>query len=241
MKSIEVSNVDFSYDSSFLFKSLNIQIEKGEMLGIIGPNGCGKTTLINLIRGYLTPHRGEILIFGENIEKLDRFERSKNISLVPQESKTSFNFTAFDIVLMGRYPHQRFSPFGSKEDYELAMHALSLTNTTRFAYQYFWKLSGGEKQRVILSRAIAQQAKIILLDEPTSSLDIKQSSNIYKVIGKLNESKGVTIVTATHDIELARKFCRRIIMMKEGKIFADGLSDSIFGKKRLDELYDLDP
>jgi iron complex transport system ATP-binding protein len=240
LKSIEVANVDFSYNSSFFFKNLILEIKKGDMVGIIGPNGCGKTTLINLIRGYLSPNSGKILIFGQNVEKFDRIERSKKISLVPQESKTSFNFTALEIVLMGRYPFQRYSSFESDEDFALAMEALSLTNTTRFANQYFWRLSGGEKQRVILARAIAQQAEIILLDEPTSSLDIKQSYNIYKVIAKLNKTKGVTIVTATHDIELARKFCHRIIMMKEGKIYGDGIPEAIFIEKRINDLYDID-
>ncbi len=240
MKSIEVVNIDFSYNYSFFFKNLNLNVDKGEIVGIIGPNGCGKTTLINLIRGFLTPVRGYILIQGKNVKNLSRLERGRYISLVPQESKISFNFTVLEIVLMGRYPYHRFSPFESEEDYQLAVNALNLTDTTRFANQYFWKLSGGEKQRVILARAIAQQAEIILLDEPTSSLDIKQAANIYKVIKNLNKAKNVTIVTATHDIELARKFCHRIIMIKDGKIFGDGFPQILFKEKSLEELYDIE-
>lgn len=233
-------NVDFSYNSIFFFKELSLQVQKGEVVGIIGPNGCGKTTLINLIRGFLAPNNGKILIFGRDVRQISRIERGQYISLVPQESKTSFNFTALEIVLMGRYPFHRFSPYESEKDYELALEALDLTETTRFANQYFWRLSGGEKQRVILARAIAQQAKIILLDEPTSSLDIKQAVNIYKVISNLNEVKGVTIVTATHDIELTRKFCHRIVMMKDGKIFGDGIPEAIFKEKPIEDLYDIE-
>lgn len=239
MKSIEIKNLAFSYNSTFFFKNLNLEIKKGDLVGIIGPNGCGKTTLINLIRGYLTPDTGKVLIFGQNVQEIHRIERGKKISLVPQESKTSFNFTSLEIVMMGRYPRQDYSALESEEDYEIAMEALSLTHTIRFAYQYFWKLSGGEKQRVILARAIAQQAEIILLDEPTSSLDIKQSYNIYRVAASLNKTKGVTIVAATHDIEMARKFCHRIIMMKDGKIFGDGTPDAVLREKRINDLYDL--
>jgi len=239
LRSIEITSLEFSYNSTPFMKQLDLSVERGEMVGLIGPNGCGKTTLINLLRGFLKPARGRIMILGRDLETIPRNEMGRLVSYVPQESRISFNFTAYEIVSMGRYPHREMRATAGVTEDRIIMDALELTDSKRFAHHYFWNLSGGEKQRVVLARAIAQQAEIILLDEPTASLDIRQAANIYTVINRLNETAGLTIVAATHDIRLAGRFCRRLIMMKEGAVVGDGLPESIFGQVSLDELYDI--
>lgn len=239
MRSIEITNLEFSYNSAPFLKHINLTVDRGEMIGLIGPNGCGKTTLISLLRGFLKPAEGKIMILGKDVEMIPRIEMGRLVSYVPQESRTSFNFTAYEIVSMGRYAHQNTPASPVMTEDQIIMGALELTDSKRFAHQYFWNLSGGEKQRIILARAIAQQAEIILLDEPTASLDIKQATNIYKVINKLNETAGLAIVAATHDVHLAGRFCSRLVMMKEGTIVGDGLPEPLFEQVSLEELYDI--
>ncbi|MEW5807211.1 MAG: ABC transporter ATP-binding protein [Acidobacteriota bacterium] len=241
MKSIEVVNLEFSYNSLPFFRNFCLAVERGEIVGLIGPNGSGKTTLINLIRGYLSPDEGQIRLFGRNAAQISRVELGRILSLVPQESSTAFNFTAYEIVMMGRYPHKRFfQPSAASSDHDIVMEALRFTDSERFAHRYFRSLSGGEKQRIILARAIAQQAEIILLDEPTSSLDMKQAINIYKAIERLNRTTKVTILAATHDIHLVRKFCPRIVMLKDGAIYGDGPPEALFRSSPLERLYDIE-
>ncbi len=234
-----MTNLYFSYNSNPFFVDMDFFAERGEIIGMIGPNGCGKTTLINLIRGYLSPDKGMIRIHGRNIEKMPRIEMGKMLSYVPQESRTSFNFTAYEIVSMGRYPYACFPSTNERGDHDIIMKALELTDAKELAYSSFWNLSGGEKQRVILARALAQQAAIILLDEPTSSLDLKQATNLYSVIRRINEIEKVTIVAATHDVALVQKYCHRLVMMKEGNIIASGSPDQLLREITPSSLYDL--
>lgn len=240
MRSIEALNISFSYNSKPFFSGLNFTVDQGELVALIGPNGSGKTTLINLIRGYLKPDKGKIIIFGSNLKQISRIEVGKLISLVPQESRTSFNFKAYDIVSMGRYPYHGISESNDMGNHEIIEQALQMTDSAKLADKYFWKLSGGEKQRVILSRAIAQQAPIVLLDEPTSSLDLKQAFNLYRVIKRLNEKSKLTIVAATHDVHLIKRFCHRAVMMKNGAIIGEGFPDTVFEKSTLASLYDIE-
>ncbi len=220
---------------------MNFLAEKGEIIGLIGPNACGKTTLINLIRGYLSPEKGMIRILGRNVGEISRIEMGKILSYVPQESRTSFNFTAYEIVAMGRYPYDSRSSSHEQEkhNHDITLKALELTDSAKFAHSSFWNLSGGEKQRVILARAIAQQAAIILLDEPTSSLDLKQGTSFYHVIKRINELENVTILAATHDVALVRRYCHRLVMMKEGKIIGSGSPDQLLQDISPAHLYDL--
>ncbi len=213
---IVVKNVNFSYNSKPVLKDMNFSVGRGEIVFILGPNGSGKTTLLRCIAGILKPE-GAVLV--EGLENPSGRELAKKLAYVPQRSDTAF-LTVFDIVLLGRRPHMRFGP--SKEDYEIVKEVISMLGLDELASRRVNELSGGELQKVMIARALAQKPKILLLDEPTNNLDVKNQIEIMNLLRKIACDRGISIICTMHDLNLASLYADRILMLKNGKIFADG-------------------
>lgn len=236
---LSFSHAAVGYGEKLVLKDVSFQVQKGEYVALIGSNGTGKSTLIKCVSGLLPLAGGEIQICGKNLRSLKARERAQLVAVVPQSYYVDYDFTVEDIVMMGRNPYIDFRHRESKEDREIAERAMELTKTEVFRGRYYNELSGGERQRVILARAITQQPEIILLDEPTSALDLHHQIEVMELIRDLNEKEHITVVAVLHDINLASRFCSRIVMLKDGKVSADGTPQEIVNRKDMEELYDM--
>jgi len=201
---------------------VSFEVERGTIVGVLGPNGSGKTTLVRIMAGMLRPDSGQVLLDGASVADLPRREVARRVALVPQETQTTFDFSVIDIVLMGRYPH--LGPFELERpaDLEIARNALRATGTETLESRSFATLSGGEKQRVIIAAALAQSSDILLLDEPTTALDIGYQFEIAALLKQLNADHGTTMVVSTHDLNLAAALCERVVLIKSGGVIAHG-------------------
>jgi len=201
---------------------VSLRVERGLIVGLLGPNGSGKTTLIRLLAGLLTPQTGEVRLKDQPIARMTRREIARRLALVPQDTQTTFDYTVLDMVLMGRYPHLRTFALESPDDVAIAREALAATGTDTLEYRYFSTLSGGERQRVVIAGALAQASDLMLLDEPTASLDLAYQIEIAGLLRRLSRERGTTIVLSTHDLNLAAGTCDRIALLKHGCLLADG-------------------
>nr|NIR47475.1 ABC transporter ATP-binding protein [candidate division KSB1 bacterium]NIR70905.1 ABC transporter ATP-binding protein [candidate division KSB1 bacterium]NIS23077.1 ABC transporter ATP-binding protein [candidate division KSB1 bacterium]NIT69912.1 ABC transporter ATP-binding protein [candidate division KSB1 bacterium]NIU23578.1 ABC transporter ATP-binding protein [candidate division KSB1 bacterium] len=228
----------FSYHKREVLSDISLKLARGEFLGIIGPNGSGKTTLLKILNGILKPEAGRVLFNERDLGSFKRKAIAKQIALVPQILESTFDFTAGEVVLMGRYAHMENSLFEDMRDLEVAQEAMQLTDTLQFAERLFQELSGGERQRVAIASALAQNPTALFLDEPTASLDIKYQAQIFQILNRLNREKELTIVTAMHDLNLAALFCHKLIILKNGRIVACGKPALVMNKVLLEEVYD---
>lgn len=221
MSILQVENLHFSYGKSLVLKNIHFSLDKNKMVGIIGGNGCGKSTLLKNISGYLKPDSGRILIGNKDIRRFSTKERAQFIAYVPQDMPYDFDFSSYDVVMMGRIPFlKRFEREG-KEDEMIVEEAMRITNTWKFRDKNINELSGGERQRVYIARALAQRPKILLMDEPVSHLDIKYQIEILSLAREL-ALKGMLVIAVLHDINLASQFCHDLFIMKEGRIMDYG-------------------
>ena len=237
---LTIDGVDCSYGSVDVLKDVSFNIESGQFLGILGPNGSGKTTLLKSISRVLKPKKGAILIGKEDIYKMKTVDVAKQLAVVPQETPVTFDFSALEVVLMGRNPHMaRFKMEGQK-DLEIAKKSMELTRTWEFADRPVTELSGGERQRVIIARALTQEPKILLLDEPTTHLDISNQLEIMDLIKELSKTKKLLIVAVFHDFNLAARYCDSLILLKDGKIIAVGKSEETLNSKNVKKVFKVD-
>lgn len=235
---IDIKGLGFSYGSRRLFDGLSLTLAPGEMAGLIGANGSGKTTLLKLVSGVLSPSQGSLRTGDLEICAIPPPERARRIAVVPQESRLIFDFSVLEVVLMGRIARLGWLGVESRADLEVARRALERTGILALAGRPMSGLSGGERQLAFVARALAQEPGILLLDEPTAWLDIRHRSQIYAILEELNRADGLTILTTSHDINLAARHCPRLILLKEGRILADGPSGEVFRADLLSELYD---
>ncbi len=235
----QINGVDFSYDKVPVLKNIDLTVKCGKFYGIMGPNGCGKTTLLDLLIGSKTPARGVISYKGKEIRHYRRRALARELSLVPQEFDTGFGFTVEEIVMMGRHPYiERFgSP--SKRDYHCVEKALELINICELRNRYISSLSGGQKQRAIVARALAQQTPVLLFDEATSSLDIKFSLHIFNIGQQLVKDEGKTIIAVIHDLNLAAAYCDDMIFMKNGTIRRVGPTKEVFNPETISDIFNI--
>lgn len=220
----EIKNLSFRYPSfsNFELQNLNFSIEKGNLIGLLGPNGAGKSTVLKLLAGLFSPVSGEVLFERQALEGIRYRERAKKIAYVPQSMHFTFPLSAWEIVEMGRHPYLgRFESLG-KKDREICERALDLCDALDFKDRSYEELSGGEKQRVLLASALAQTPQVLLLDEPTLSLDLSHQILLFEIIQKLHREESLTVIVATHELNLAGRFLDRLILMKSGKIVAEG-------------------
>jgi iron complex transport system ATP-binding protein len=240
MITLTIGGVDVSYGSVDILKNVNFEVKSGQFLGILGPNGSGKTTLLKSISRVLKPKRGSILLGDKDIYEMKNVDVAKQLAVVPQETPMTFDFTALEVVLMGRNPHMSRFKMEDKKDIEIAKHAMEITHTWEFADRSIVELSGGERQRVIIARALTQEPQILLLDEPTTHLDISNQLEIMDLIKHLCETKKLLIVAVFHDFNLAARYCDSIILLKDGKIVALGNSEETLTSKNVKKVFSVD-
>lgn len=234
---INAEHLTFSYNGAPVLDDLSFSVDSGEMVGIIGPNGAGKSTLLKLLDRILLPSAGSVFIRRKQLGGYSRRELARVIGLVPQRFSTAFNFSAGEIVMMGRFPHQSAFGFDSEQDREIAARAMQATDCYELRKRNFLTLSGGEQQRVVLASALAQEPQILLLDEPTSALDLRHQVHFYRILEKLSREQGITVLTVTHDVNLAAQFCPRILVLKNGRVVADGGVHEVLQKEILEAVY----
>jgi iron complex transport system ATP-binding protein len=240
MAQLTVKQASFGYGNQAVIKCVTLHTQPGELLGIIGPNGSGKTTLLRGLSGLVTPSQGKVLLNDMPLDKFKRQKIAQKIAMVPQNTMLPDLFTAMEIVLMGRTPHLGLLSYESDNDTRIAMAAMEITQTLHLAGRRINQLSGGEKQRLIIARAITQEAEIILLDEPTANLDINYQVEIFNFLRKLCDEKGISIIAALHDLNLASQYCNRLILLKDGKINRQGTPEQVIKTESVAEVFDAD-
>lgn len=234
--SLQIKNLSFGYKKNqMILNNINLEIKQGEILGILGPNGTGKTTFIKCINNIHKPNEGRILYDGNNIMNLSQLNIAKIIAYVPQYTNNFFPMNVIDTVMMGRMPYVKKNY--SDEDKEIVFSIIKKMNLEKFAFRNIKEMSGGERQRVFIARAMAQQPKIIILDEPTSSLDLYNQLFILHTITQLAKENNITIIMTIHDLNLASMFCDNILMLKDAHIFAHGKPESILTAENIYEMY----
>ena len=234
MVNITIKGLKFGYNGSRILDDLNLEIEDSEVLGLVGPNGSGKTTLIKCIDRILKP-KGSIVLDGREIEQMKLQEIARKIGYVPQSTSTPLSTTVFDTVLMGRRPHIGWQV--SDFDLEKVADTLELLHLGDLAMKDFSQLSGGQKQKVLLARALCQEPGVLLLDEPTSSLDMKHQLEVMEMITTFVKSKKISAVMALHDLNLAAMFVDKLAILKGGKIYAAGSPADLLNAKNIREVY----
>ena len=217
-----------------------LSVERGEIVGVLGPNGSGKTTLLKLLGGVYRPETGSVTLDDRPIIEWSQREIARRIAFVPQETHAPFDFSVLDIVLMGRFPHLGAFALEGPEDLAIARRALEATGTASFEGRAFSTLSGGEKQRVVIASALAQSTQLLLLDEPTASLDIGHQIEVQLLLQQLNADQGVTLLLSTHDLNLAAALCRRLLLLKEGRVLASGPTDEVLTPAAVRALYSVE-
>ncbi len=238
---LQAADVSFVYGPGLAgLHGVSLEIPPGDLVGILGPNGSGKTTLLRLLGGMLTPASGRVMIEGRDLARIPRREVAKRIAVVPQETRLSFEYSVLEVVLMGRYPHLGAFELESQQDLAIAREALAATGTLALEDRLFPTLSGGEKQRVIIASALAQSAGLMLLDEPTTALDPGYQLEIATLLRRLNAERGVTMAVATHDLNLAAGLCRRLILLRKGRVLAAGPTDQVLSRESIRALYDVE-
>ena len=239
---LSIENLHFRYNKKTVLSGITCQISGGEITGILGPNGCGKSTLLKNILGYLRPESGEIRFHQKQTEtkSVKNLNFSRVISFVPQKANTSLNVTVFDFVLMGRLPHikSRWIGFSSKDRMETEKIIEDL-GIQHFRNLPITCLSGGEQQKIMLARCLVQKAPIVLLDEATANLDMKHTIEIMDLIQRKTDEEGLTAVLVLHDLNLAVRYCSRLILMKKGIIKAAGTPEEIITPENLEDIYEI--
>ncbi|MGF7184694.1 iron complex transport system ATP-binding protein [Desulfitispora alkaliphila] len=234
---IRIKDVHFSYSTDPVLHELTLDIEPGEVVGIIGPNGSGKSTLIKAISAALQPQLGKIYFGEQELFKLKAKELAKSLAVVPQDTIINFNFSVWEVVLMGRMPHQGRFASETKEDLNVAKQAMELTNTWHLRDKSVAALSGGERQRVVLARALAQEPQVMLLDEPIANLDLNHQIEALSLIKELNKNTGLTSVIVLHDLNLAARFCQKLILLNKGKVYAAGKPSEVITRENIKAVY----
>jgi iron complex transport system ATP-binding protein len=239
---LTVRGVSFAYPRSprGVLHDVSLDVQRGAIVGLLGPNGSGKTTLLKIAAGMLTPQQGTVEIAGVDVRTLGRRELARRLAVVPQETQTAFDFTVRDIVLMGRYPHLGAFELEGADDLAIARDALSATGTSHLESRRFATLSGGEKQRVVIASALAQASDLLLLDEPTASLDVGYQFDIALLLRRLNAERGATMVVSTHDLNLAAALCSTLVLLKDGRVAAHGSTTDVLTQANIRLIYGVD-
>jgi iron complex transport system ATP-binding protein len=216
---------------------VSLAVGRGDLVGVLGPNGSGKTTLLHVLAGGLMPRTGSVVLDGRPMSEWSRREVARRLAIVPQDTHAPFDFSVLDIVLMGRFPHLGAFALEGPEDLAIARGALRATGTEAFETRAFNTLSGGEKQRVVIASALAQSPRLLLLDEPTASLDIGYQIEVQTLLERLNADSGVTMVLSTHDLNLAAALCRSLVLLRDGRVLAAGPTDEVLTPAAVRALY----
>lgn len=234
---IRGENLYVNYGEKEVLKNVNIKVERGQVVSIIGPNGSGKSTLIKTLSRYIRPVKGSVYIGEENILNMPTRLVAKKMAIVPQFKNTPGDITVRELVSYGRYPHLRFGQRLAKEDYEIINWAIEKTGLEKLRDRYLVTLSGGEQQRAWIAMALAQKPEILLLDEPTTFLDISYQLEVLELAKELNESLKLTVVMVLHDLNQAARFSHKILALKEGQVWEYNRPDLVLNKELLKEVF----
>lgn len=233
---LEIENLDYEIENKKICDKIKLQVNKGEFVGIIGPNGSGKSTLLKNIYKVLKPKGGTIYLNSKDLTKSSNREAAEEMSIVAQENNVGFDFSVKEIVLMGRYPSKKLFEGSNSQDIQIVRDALEKVGMESMEKKSFSKLSGGEKQRILIARAIAQDTEFMILDEPTNHLDIGCQIKILKLLRTLKK----TILISLHDLNMAAEYCDRIYAIKDGKIVDSGTPKQVLKPELIKELYKVD-
>ena len=237
---LSVNGVECRYGSVKILEDVSFTVKEGDFVGIIGPNGSGKTTLLKSISRTLKPYKGTIMLDKTDIYSIKSVDLAKQMAIVPQESNIGFSFTALDIVLMGRNPHMKRFQMESEKDMTIVRKAMNRTNTWQLADRPINELSGGEKQRVVIARALAQEPKVLLLDEPLTHLDMINQLEIMDLVKELCVKEHLIVLAVIHDLNLAARYCSSILLLKGAKIFAAGTVENVLTSENIKAVFHVD-
>jgi iron complex transport system ATP-binding protein len=228
-----------AYHGPDVLHRVDLDVAAGEVVGVLGPNGSGKSTLVKVLAGVLADYRGSAAVEGREVREHPRRELARMLAVVQQEPEFGFPFTALETVLMGRHPHLAGLSFETSADVELARRALERCGAAALAGRTIHELSSGERQRVVFARALAQQPRVLLLDEPASFLDVRHQVGLYDIVREL-ALEGCAVLTVLHDLNLAAEYCDRIYLLRAGRVEADGPTEKVFTYANLRRVYDTD-
>ncbi len=239
---IKIKNISFSYPNTikqnvFFISGLNLQINSGDFISIMGPNGSGKSTLLRLISRLLIPQNGNIYFDDKNINLIPGNEFARNFAFVPQNTNILFPYSVYETVMMGRSPYLNFFGLESEKDHEKVTEILKLLEIYDIKDKGMNEISGGESQRTLIARALAQEPKVILLDEPNAHLDVKHQVRIFNLLKKFNAEKNITTIIISHDLNLTNYFCDRAILMKEGSIVFDSTPREVLTEENIKNVF----
>jgi iron complex transport system ATP-binding protein len=234
---LEISGISFRYKSVEVLENISFSIGEGEFVGILGPNGSGKTTLLKTISGLLKPYTGVVLLNGADIHRMASRDIARQMAVVPKDSVVAFDFTALDIVLMGRNPHLSKFQLENPRDLSIAKKALELTGVWHLADRPIAEVSGGERQRIVIARALAQEPRILLLDEPTLHLDIDSQIDVMDLLKNLCKKDRLIVMAVLHDFNLAARYCDKIILLHEKKIVSLGRAEEVLNKENMANVF----
>jgi iron complex transport system ATP-binding protein len=241
---VEFAGVGFTYpqpertrEAGFTLADVSFAIEAGEVFGVIGPNSAGKTTLLRLLTRVVSPERGEVRLAGRPLARLAHAELARRVAVVPQDAPRPFPFSVEQLVLMGRYPHGPGRFFESDEDRALAYAAMEATGVRELAALPLEQLSGGERQRAMLARALAQQPTLLVLDEPTSHLDLRYQAETAALIQRVNAERGMTVLLVSHDLNLAAEVCDRLLLLARGRAARVGTPAEVLRRETLEAVF----
>ena len=230
----------YNYDRKVVLDGIDLDVREGETLGILGPNGCGKTTLLKNLNKNLVPAEGCVFLDDIDMKDILKKDIAKKVAVVPQTNEIRFAFTVRDIVAMGRMPFQGLMSGESEEDIRIIDEAMKRTGLTDFAQRHINTMSGGERQRVIIARALVQTPKILLMDEPTLHLDICAQFDVLDTVYKLSKEENMTVVIVSHDLPMVVRYCDRIVMVKDHKIFAIGTPEEVLTAENMRAVFNID-
>jgi len=233
---LSVRDISVTLCKKQIISNVSLDAKNGEFVGIIGPNGSGKSTLLRTVYRVIKPDHGAIFLGGKDLSNIKLADSAKQMGVVGQFNHLNFDLTVFEMVMMGRSPHKRSLGGDTEEDYQIALEALLKVGMEKYSEHNFLTLSGGEKQRVILARALTQQPKILVLDEPTNHLDIKYQLELLSLV----KSLGIGVLAALHDLSLSAMFCDKLYVMKEGKVIASGEPKQILTPELIRNVYEID-
>jgi len=234
---LKAENIYGGYTKEPVIKGVSLEIQPGDFLGILGPNGGGKSTLLRLMSRALQPVQGKIILSGKDISQINSKWVAKKIAFIPQLTLINFSFTVWEIVLMGRIPHLSMGKTEGKKDFAVCEEALRLTDTAHLKNRKVDTLSAGECQRVIVAKALAQEPELLFLDEPTSHLDIGHQVQILDLLADLNSKNNLTVVMVLHDLNLASEYCKKIVFLNHGEIFKEGSPQEVLTYQNIESLY----
>lgn len=236
---LATKNLFYSIQGRPILKDISCEIHRGDFVGLLGPNGSGKTTLLKILSGVYKGYQGEALLNLMYIDQMKPRGLAKTVAVVPQEAHFAFPFTALEIVLMGRYPYQKGFSFESEVDLQIARVSMEKTDCWQFAEREIDTLSGGEKQRVLLARALAQKPKILLLDEPASHLDLKHQEDLFRLLTELHQTEQLTLLCVIHDMNRAALHCNRLFFLKGGELVLQGAVAEVMSSENIQNIFDV--